>query len=203
MNILNLNRTLAVATLLAAAPVNLALAQTATGTVVDGSFTLVAQQQSYLDVMANLEAAGYVIDSTKTTFLGRVQITAHNRQHQREIVVSRATGEIKSDVITELFEGSASATLGTSVSGAVATQPSPADGGLLSILGFGSNVSTGVGGSAGTTAGTNGGSVTGNVSTSVSGAVGGGLSGNSSGGSSGGASGGVSGGVSGGLGIGN
>lgn len=210
MHILKLKRSLPLAILLAAAPVSLAFAQTAAETSADGSLVLMAQQQSYLDVMANLEAAGYVVDSTKTTFLGRVQITAHNLQHRRQVVVSRATGEIKSDIITEYFEGSTDTALDAAVSDAAAAETGTAGGGLLRFFGFGGKTPAGssgtsagtaagatASGSAGTTASTSAGSVTGNVSSSVSGTVGGGLSGGT------GVSAGASGSVSGGLGIGN
>jgi hypothetical protein len=94
----------ALAVVLAAGPANMALAQSADVSAnATAGLTLVAQQQTYLDVMANLEAAGYTVVKTKTTFLGRVQITARNATHLREVVVSRATGEVKSDVILETF----------------------------------------------------------------------------------------------------
>ena len=94
----------ALAIVLAAGSTSMAQAQSAgVSANANAGVTLVAQQQTYLDVMANLEAAGYTVVETKTTFLGRVQITARNAAHLREVVVSRATGEVKSDVILETF----------------------------------------------------------------------------------------------------
>ena len=162
--------------------------------------TLVAQQQTYLDVMANLEAAGYAVVETKTTFLGRVQITARNAAHLREVVVSRATGEVKSDVILQTFATSDAAV--GALPGAPAAPEGEETGGILGFLGLGgtsSDASTSVTGSA--AAGTNSldGSLSGGALSGLSGATGG-VSG-SVGGSSNGSGGSASGGASGGLGL--
>ena len=104
MQFRKMRHTAALAIVLAAGPASMALAQSADVSASgNAGLILAAQQQTYLDVMANLEAAGYTVIETKTTFLGRVQITARNAAHLREVVVSRATGEVKSDVILETF----------------------------------------------------------------------------------------------------
>ena len=63
----------------------------------------VAQVRSYLDVIAQLEASGYTLDKVEKTFLGRMKITARNRAHVRELVVSRSTGEVMRDAIIRIF----------------------------------------------------------------------------------------------------
>lgn len=86
----------------------------------------VAQVRSYLDVIAQLESSGYTLDSVEKTFLGRMKITAHNRAHVREMVVSRSTGEIMHDAIVKVFasnetEGDGSAETKTSDDGDTAS----------------------------------------------------------------------------------
>ncbi len=72
-----------------------------------------AQNRTYLDVVAGLEAEGYVIKDIQTTWLGRIKILAASRANLREVVVSRTTGEIMSDVIIEVFaRGKGNATTG-------------------------------------------------------------------------------------------
>lgn len=72
-----------------------------------------AQNRTYLDVVAGLEAEGYVIRDIQTTWLGRIKILAASRANLREVVVSRTTGEIMSDVIIEVFaRGKGNATTG-------------------------------------------------------------------------------------------
>ena len=132
-----MRHTAMLAIMLAAGPASMALAQSAdVSASANAGLTLVAQQQTYLDVMANLEAAGYSVVETKTTFLGRVQITARNATHLREVVVSRATGEVKSDVILETFAtGDTAAAVGALPS---ATAPEESKtGGILGFLGLG------------------------------------------------------------------
>jgi hypothetical protein len=183
-----------------AGPANMALAQSADVSAnANAGLTLVAQQQTYLDVMANLEAAGYTVVETKTTFLGRVQITARNAAHLREIVVSRATGEVKSDVILETF-ATGDAAVGA-LPGAPAASEEEETGAILDILGLGtsSDAAASVTGSAAVGTNSLGGSLSGNVSSGLSGVTGG-VSGNV-GGSSNGSGGSASGGVSGGLGL--
>jgi hypothetical protein len=157
------------------------------------SGSVVIAQQTYIDVMAGLEAAGYEIVEAKSTFLGRVKIMARNAEHMREIVVSRATGEVKRDVIVELF---------VAAEGTESDDASVQSRGILGLFGSDKASSAGATGSAsvGTSAGVSvsGGSVS--ADSSSGGSVSGGVSAGTSGGS---VSGGVSTGVSGGLGIGN
>jgi hypothetical protein len=159
---------------------------------------IVVAQQNYLDVMANLEAAGYTILETKRTLLGRIKITARNSTHLREVVVSRATGEVKHDEVVQVFlpfgsegsEGSAQASSG------------------LGVAGGSASASASAGASVGATAdgsfGAGGGSLAGSAGVSASGDAGGlgSVSGEVSGGL-GSVSGEVSGGLSGSVGIGN
>jgi hypothetical protein len=191
----------ALAAVLAAGPANMALAQSADVSAnANAGLTLVAQQQTYLDVMANLEAAGYTVVETKTTFLGRVQITARNAAHLREVVVSRATGEVKSDVILETF-ATGDAAVGA-LPGATEEDATTETGGILGLLGLGgtsTDAAADVTGSASVGTDSAGGSLSGSVSSGVSGVTGG-VSGGV-GGSAGGNSGSSSGGVSGGLGL--
>lgn len=63
----------------------------------------VVQARSYGDVVAALEAGGYRVDDISRTFLGRVRIVASNRHHRREVIISRSTGEIMSDMIVDVF----------------------------------------------------------------------------------------------------
>lgn len=93
------------------------------------------QQQAMNTIMAELEATGYQVIEVSTTFLGRIRILASNSENMREIVVSRSTGEVKRDVIVEVFATG-------SGSGSVTAQDgteSASDDGDLSI-----NVDTGV-----------------------------------------------------------
>lgn len=60
-------------------------------------------RQDYTDVVRMLERNGYLIVKMTSTMLGRVKITASNRAHLREVVVSRSTGEIKHDVILQVY----------------------------------------------------------------------------------------------------
>lgn len=64
---------------------------------------LLIAQQNYIDVVGMLEGTGYRVVDMKSTFLGRIRIRAKNREHMREVVVSRSTGEIKSDQIIKVF----------------------------------------------------------------------------------------------------
>jgi len=199
--------TTALAITMAAGSAGTALAQSAEPSAsASAGVTLVAQQQTYLDVMANLEAAGYTVVETKTTFLGRVQITARNATHLREVVVSRATGEVKSDVILETF-ATDDATVG--LLPAETTPPEEENTtSILDILGLGDTATDPAASATDPAA-----AATDTVGNSLSGVTGGlsgvtgGLSGvtgeasGSAGGSANGSGGSVSGGVSGGLGL--
>lgn len=61
-------------------------------------------QWRYIDVLEALDAEGYTIVSVTDTLLNRVKIRARNRQHLREIVVSRASGQILRDAIIETYD---------------------------------------------------------------------------------------------------
>lgn len=67
-----------------------------------GSFE-VAQNRTYLDVVATLEAEGYQIRDVSKTWLGRIKIVATSKANLREVIVSRTTGEILSDVIVDVY----------------------------------------------------------------------------------------------------
>jgi nucleoside diphosphate kinase len=88
-----------------------ALAQSADAAP-DGSYQIA--QQSYADVIVALENTGYRVVDMRSTFLGRLRIRAQNREHMREVIVSRSTGEIMSDQIIKVFatrgDGSPAAT---------------------------------------------------------------------------------------------
>lgn len=64
---------------------------------------VLAQSRTRADVVAALEASGYTVTEIRTTLLGRLRIVARNGEHRREVVMSRATGEILSDRIVEVF----------------------------------------------------------------------------------------------------
>lgn len=53
------------------------------------------------EVIAQLQAAGYQVVDVSKTLLGRIKVTVQNEVHTREIFISRATGEIKQDVVVE------------------------------------------------------------------------------------------------------
>ncbi len=63
-----------------------------------GSYAL-AQNRTFDDVVRSLENSGYTVTDITTTMLGRVRINAGNGVHQREVVVSRSTGEVLSDIV--------------------------------------------------------------------------------------------------------
>lgn len=71
-------------------------------TAASGSFE-VAQNRTYLDVVAALEAEGYQIRDVSKTWLGRIKIVATSKVNLREVIVSRTTGEILSDVIVDVY----------------------------------------------------------------------------------------------------
>ena len=103
--------------------------------VTQSIFALAAQ--TYIDVIGSLEKSGYRVRSMKTTLLGRIKILAQNKSHLREVVVSRSTGEIKSDRIVRVF----AQTDGNSVGQVKVNTPSSVS------EGSGSGVSVGTGGS--------------------------------------------------------
>lgn len=68
---------------------------------------LMAQARTEAQVTAALELQGYEINDIRQSLLGRVIITASNDVHVREIVMSRSSGEILSDLIIEAVVESA------------------------------------------------------------------------------------------------
>jgi hypothetical protein len=58
----------------------------------------------YLEVLSALDRDGYNIVSVEETFLGRIRIRAANKFHLREIVVSRASGQILRDAIVTQYQ---------------------------------------------------------------------------------------------------
>jgi hypothetical protein len=65
------------------------------------SAMLLAQARTQAQVTAALEDQGYRVEKVRRSLLGRVIITARSAAHVREVVMSRATGEILSDQIIE------------------------------------------------------------------------------------------------------
>ncbi|MBF9033966.1 hypothetical protein HKCCE2091_06925 [Rhodobacterales bacterium HKCCE2091] len=55
----------------------------------------------YDEILAALDAQGYQIVSVSSTWLNRVRIRARNSEHVREIIVSRASGEILRDALLD------------------------------------------------------------------------------------------------------
>lgn len=102
----------------------------------------VAQVQSYLDVIVQLEANGYTLDSVEKTLLGRMKITAHNRVHVRELVVSRSTGEVMRDTVVRIFadaDGEANGAAGVAAGDETET-------GTGITVGVGAGIGVGLGG---------------------------------------------------------
>ncbi len=61
-------------------------------------------QWRYIDILEALDSEGYTIVSVTDTLLNRVKIRARSRQHLREIVVSRASGQILRDAVIETYD---------------------------------------------------------------------------------------------------
>lgn len=61
-----------------------------------------AQNRDYTDVVRGLEAVDYQIEDVTTTLLGRTRIMASNGEHLREVIVSRTTGEVLSDLVLDV-----------------------------------------------------------------------------------------------------
>jgi hypothetical protein len=62
-------------------------------------------QGRYLRVVYALDREGYTIVSVRQTMLNRALIRARNTSHLREVVISRASGNVLRDVIIEDFSG--------------------------------------------------------------------------------------------------
>ncbi len=73
----------------------------------------IAQNRTYLDVVNELKAEGYLIRNMTKTWLGRIKIVAQSAANLREVVVSQTTGEVMSDVIIEIFATSDGAATGS------------------------------------------------------------------------------------------
>lgn len=122
----------------------------------------VAQVRSYLDVIAQLESSGYTLDKVEKTFLGRMKITARNRVHLRELVVSRSTGEIMRDAVIEVFASADGSAGGAGEAPTTTTEDDSGSGGSLSLgAGGAADVEIG-GGSVGVDVGIDGGLSIGN-----------------------------------------
>ncbi|MFN3663783.1 MAG: hypothetical protein ACK4TM_13640 [Yoonia sp.] len=61
-------------------------------------------QERYRKIVLALDRDGYTIETVRQTVLNRALIRARNQYHLREIVVSRASGQVLRDVIIEEFE---------------------------------------------------------------------------------------------------
>ena len=97
----------------------------------------VAQNRTYLDVIASLEAEGYKINDVRTTWLGRIKVMAQSTLNLREVVVSRATGEIMSDIIHEVYANGAAngtAAVATAKNGGSAGVETTLEGGVETTL---------------------------------------------------------------------
>lgn len=62
-------------------------------------------------VVFALDQEGYIITSVRETMLNRALIRARNAAHEREIVVSRASGRILRDVVVEEFRSAPPVTM--------------------------------------------------------------------------------------------
>ncbi|MBQ2259813.1 MAG: hypothetical protein II336_00420 [Loktanella sp.] len=60
-------------------------------------------QARYVRVIQTLDQNGYEIVDLRNTLLNRALIRARNQRHLREIVVSRASGQVLRDVVIEEF----------------------------------------------------------------------------------------------------
>ncbi len=131
-----------------------ALAQSATGQPAGYQVA----QQSYANVITQLQSGGYQIVEVRSTFLGRIRILARNKVHLREVIVSRSTGEVKRDVIVQILAGatggnSQSSGSGSSGSGSSAGSGSSGSSGSGSGIDAGASVGGGGGINAGVSAG--------------------------------------------------
>jgi hypothetical protein len=73
-------------------------AQSSNGTANVVELELV-QARTLDDLLIQLQNAGYSIDDITRTFLGRIRVLASDATTTREVVMSRTTGEIFSDVV--------------------------------------------------------------------------------------------------------
>ncbi len=104
-----------------------------------GSYQL-AQNRDYNDVVNGLTATNYEIEDIGTTLLGRTRILANNGLHRREVIVSRTTGEVLSDMVLDMPHDPQAVARQAAL--AAASDPKPDDSG--SGLEFGGSLSIGV-----------------------------------------------------------
>ncbi|WP_341368667.1 hypothetical protein [Yoonia sp. BS5-3] len=121
-----MKHSLAIAALIISLVPSLAIAQDAFDDAT-GAYVL-AQNRDYTDVIGGLQATNYDIEDVSTTLLGRTMIVANNGLHRREIVVSRATGEILSDVLLDMPIDDDAAALQAAM--AAGSEPVPEDDGI-------------------------------------------------------------------------
>ncbi|WP_322889772.1 MULTISPECIES: hypothetical protein [unclassified Yoonia] len=74
----------------------------------DAGFAVV-QARTLDDLLIQLQSAGFSIDDISRTFLGRIRVVASNDTTIREVVMSRTTGEIFSDISRSRAPGPAQA----------------------------------------------------------------------------------------------
>jgi hypothetical protein len=91
-------------------------AQSANGTAQVPKLELV-QARTLDDLLIQLQTAGFSIDDITRTFLGRIRVLASDATTTREIVMSRTTGEIFSDVVRSREPGPDQAVGGQPVPG--------------------------------------------------------------------------------------
>jgi hypothetical protein len=104
-----------------------------------GSYRL-AQNRDYNDVVNGLTATNYEIEEIGTTLLGRTRILANNGLHRREVVVSRTTGEVLSDMVLDMPNDPQAVARRAAL--AAASEPKTDD--VSSPLEFGGSLSIGV-----------------------------------------------------------
>lgn len=90
------------------------------GTVSGAEIELV-QARTLDDLLSQLQATGYTIDDISRTFLGRFRVIASNGTTTREIIMSRTTGEIFSDIVRSREAGPEDEAGGPSTRGSAAS----------------------------------------------------------------------------------
>jgi hypothetical protein len=73
-----------------------------------------AQARTIDDVIAQLQNSGYQVEDISRTLLGRIRVVASDGQTRREIVMSRATGEIFQDRLSQISQTPANRAVGNS-----------------------------------------------------------------------------------------
>lgn len=95
-------------------------------------------------VVAELQAAGYQVVDMSRTLLGRIRITLENAFQVRQIVVSRSTGEIMFDAVTET-RGEAGTSTAAKSSGSVDVGLGGSGGGASASGSVGVSIGIGLG----------------------------------------------------------